>query len=622
MTSDFKDKLLAWLTGNYTTQSGIDVPEFSDVEKTTNNFETDFNTLFANGYFVSGALQGQDANNNGVGFTVMYGLYFTDALQTQIKGFIVILDEDFDIVQVITNYSSGTDFGNFEIMTVGDDGNFYAIENVNGTLRFVMLNNIIAKLPTELNYKVVLRKSYNLTGQSANIIQFTSLIKAPERSRYLIVGINGSQKAIATELVVQVGASNIWTDYTYTTQMFTGGDCFASWDADDNLIFKVAGFVMTNYTDLTAGILTGDSNGGTTMSLATYGATITDATAFNVRQINLTTAYYSVLSTTDYVTGSLQLFSIISGVTTTIKSLTTQFDDQAGIMLYKVGQELFYCYDYEASSSDPWSVIVGKIVGNTAYEKVVDDTFVSRANLSMWNVSKQFNLYNYYVQIGDEVYNIKQIYNSLNFNGQAYTGTNSMISNSVTLLSNGIVIFARNLYNRIVNNNTTIAIVNVPNNFINGVAIDTENLYSKCNNLIVQESENITTNIYEELMFNFVNTITMRNANDNNNIIYNDAGATRLNVSATNPDILDYADAKATKCIIHYADNTTDVISVSWASVSNYYQCQFALFVQKAVNNIQIISEDEQTIYQTITYPFEIGKLYTISQDVWCNNKI
>lgn len=622
MTSDFKDKLLAWLTGNYTTQSGIDVPEFSDVEKTTNNFETDFNTLFANGYFVSGALQGQDANNNGVGFTVMYGLYFVDVDQTQIKGFIVILDEDFDIVQVITNYSSGTDFGNFEIMTVGDDGNFYAIENVNGTLRFVMLNNIIAKLPTDANYKVVLRKSYNLTGKSATLVQFTSLIKSPERSRYLIVGIDGNQKAVATELVVQVGASNTWTDYTYTTQMFSGGDCFASWDADDNLLFKISGFIMTNYVDLTAGILTGDSNGGTTMTLVTYGGTLLDVTSFAVKQINLTTSYYSTLSTTDYVTGSLQLFSIISGVTTTIKSLTTQFDDQAGIMLYKVGQELFYCYDYEASPGDPWSVIVGKIVVNTAYEKVVDDTFVSRANLSMWNVSKQFNLYNYYVQIGDDVYNIKQIYNSLNFNGQAYTGTNSMVSNSVTLLSNGIVIFARNLYNRIVNNNTTIAIVNVPNNFINGVAIDTENLYSKCNNLIVQENENITTNIYEELMFNFVNTITMRNANDNDNIIYNDAGATRLNVSATNPDILDYADAKATKCIVHYADNTTDIISVSWASVSNYYQCQFALFVQKAVNNIQIMSEDGQTVYQTITYPFEIGKLYTISQDVWCNNKI
>ena len=123
-------------------------------------------------------------------------------------------------------------------------------------------------------------------------------------------------------------------------------------------------------------------------------------------------------------------------------------------------------------------------------------------------------------------------------------------------------------------------------------------------------------------MFNFVNTITMRNANDNDNIIYNDAGATRLNVSATNPDILDYADAKATKCIVNYADNTTDIISVSWASVSNYYQCQFALFVQKPITNIQIISEDEQTVYQTITYSFEVGKLYNISQDVWCNTQI
>lgn len=116
-------------------------------------------------------MQGYNADNNGVGYTLIVGSYYIDDTATTMRGFVTILDNDFDIVQTITQYSSGTYLGIFEAINVGTDGNFFGIENNNGIKRFVMLNNIIAKLPSETEYKVVLRQSYNVPDTSNYILQ-------------------------------------------------------------------------------------------------------------------------------------------------------------------------------------------------------------------------------------------------------------------------------------------------------------------------------------------------------------------------------------------------------------------------------------------------------------------
>ena len=311
MTSDFKDKILKWLTGNYEVGSGSNVPQFSNVESRANNLETQLSNQFENGYFLSNILQGNDTNNNGVGYTIIYGYYYTS--NYSLSGFITILDEDFDIVETITKYSSGTDFGTFEIMGVGDDGNFFAIEKTSGgTKRFVMMNNIIAKLPTDTHYKVILRKSYNLSGQSNNIDMFTNLIKAPEQSRYLIIGNDVNVKVIATELVVNVGISNEWNDYTYTANMFVVGDLWASWSAEGNLTFKIAGFRTNDYTTLTYAELSGSSSSVGSLSLTTYGSAFSDAMQYVVKKNNSTSAYFSMLQT-DYSTATIKLYRLNNG---------------------------------------------------------------------------------------------------------------------------------------------------------------------------------------------------------------------------------------------------------------------------------------------------------------------
>ena len=54
MTSDFKDKILKWLTGNYTVDSGSNVPQFSIPSTNTNNLNTELNDALNNDYFING----------------------------------------------------------------------------------------------------------------------------------------------------------------------------------------------------------------------------------------------------------------------------------------------------------------------------------------------------------------------------------------------------------------------------------------------------------------------------------------------------------------------------------------------------------------------------------------
>lgn len=615
MTEDFKYKILKWLTGNYEVGLGDNVPQFSNVENKTNNFDTQFNTLFPNGYFIRGILQGQDNNNNGVGFSIIYGVYYIDNTYTTMRGFIVILDEDFDIIQSITSYASGTQFGVIEIMGVGDDGNFFLIENNSGTKRFVLLNNIIAKLSTEENYKVILKQSYNLSGQSTNIETFTQIIKAPSQSKYLIVGNDSSQHVIATELTINVGTSNDWVDYTYTANMFTIGDAYASWDSQGNLIFKLSGFKITNYVNLTYGELSANSSQGQTLTLSTYGSEYTNAMQYNVRKINLTQAYFTItyIDPNSYDYAYMKMFYFNNGTLTELKSIHTTAEMNIGIKLFKVGEETFYVYDYSYPINTDWTMKVGKLINNNFYEKTVG-TFNTHPYSIMYMVQKQFNLYNYFVQIGNVVYNIKQIYNYLNYNGVPYQDLSSMVPNSAILKSNGVEIFARNLYNRVINNNATTSTLNVPNNFINDVEIDNEILYGITKEELVNATGTYTTNIFEELMINFVNALMIEDRNDIDNIIENVVGASRLNdsISLTN----DYSSTKATKIRINYTDNTNKIQTINWTVGTGYYQVEILVYVNKEIDNIQIISNDENTVYQTIESTYQLNKFYTIIQKV------
>lgn len=635
MTEDFKKKILDWLSGNYTVQSGNNVPQFSETESEFNDLKDTLDTLFPHNYFLDGYLQTYDVSGDGLKYTVAYGEYNPTASSTldQRKGFILILDDDFTLIQTITKYSSGTDFGVFLKMNVGDDGNFFAIEQVSGgTKRFVMLNNIIAKLPNESNYKVVLKKSYSLQGASANLDPYMQLIKAPGQSRYLIVGSDYDTGYIkATELVINVGMSNEWNDYSYNNNDFGYvDDVYANWTTQGALTFKLAGFWFSYDGDYPVGKfseLSGSSGNVGTMTLTKYGQDFNFSLvfAYYVKIISSTEAYFSVSykPSEDATNGLEDLFHFNNGTINKIYSLesTTGSGAYDTMELYRVNNEIFFLARYSQGTipNITYYLRIGKVIGENVYTKVIyqDEDDIE---YMFFTVQKQFNLYNYYVQMNTDVQKTSQVYSSGDYNGQPYQALNSMIPNSAELSSYQVPVFARDLYNRFINSNTTISIINVPNSYINEIDITNEKLYGETNSTLVDQNDIFSTNIYEELMVNFVNTLLMRNENDSNNIIDNLAGAIRLNKSISS--LLDYDNCKITKYKINYIDGTNVIKVLSSGNVSfqnskTQYLISFYNDEEKQIKNIQLISDDESTTYQTIDLRnLGVNKYYAITQDL------
>ena len=111
--------------------------------------------------------------------------------------------------------------------------------------------------------------------------------------------------------------------------------------------------------------------------------------------------------------------------------------------------------------------------------------------------------------------------------------------------------------------------------------------------------------------------------NQNEDIhIDNVAGAIRLNQSSNKE--LDYENARASKVIITYSDGSTFKTSTS-ATITNgvaTYEITTYIPSNKSIVKIDILSNDEQIIYQTINKDtldnlnLQGNKYYKITQDV------
>lgn len=629
MTNDYKEKLLKWISGNYNVEGGINEPQFTTPLSSTNNFATLFSAQFPNGYFLSTVLQGYNANNNGVGYTLIAGSYYIDDTATTMRGFVTILDNDFDIVQTITQYSSGTYLGVYETLNVGDDGNFFGIENNSGVLRFTMLNNIIAKLPSETEYKIVLRQSYNVPNTSKLYTATADgIIKAPGMAKYCVYGSyyeNPSRKPLVTEIEVNVGSSNKWTDYTYSSAVeFYATDCLPSWNTNGDLSFKMVGIEnVGSGTKNNYAFCMYSTTGSTTLTRQQIGSGLGVG---NTMDMKILTAndIYACFSEFGSTTMNLYMYKVnVSNYTlnTFYTKTTPQVDGMynSSISITKNGTELFYIIKANKDTT-PTKVLhyFGKIIDTTAYEYYLGefDPYLT----TLFSVQKQFNLYDYYMQVENVVYDMKQVYNSLNYNGLPYQALNSMVPNSVNIYDpNGVVIFARNLYNRIVNNNTTIATVEVPNDYMNDVTIQLKELLSQTNNIMVSDITEIVKNIYEELLINFVNSIIVKNSNNIDNIIINNTASNRINNSVSNPVALDYNNSKIGKYKINYANDTSVINPIDtnliYTGISTNYIISIYVPLEYGITSVELLSADETTVYQTIDCSnLENDKYYTINQ--------
>lgn len=656
MTNDFKLKLLEYITGKLNIETDKkDNIVINSVPSVINNFYTQLNSQFQYGFIQKGYVQAKDIDNNGTNFMVVYGSYYTNQEQTATKGYIAILDNELNLLEIITKYSTGTDFGNFKILNVDEIGKFYGIDENNSKLRFILLNNFTVKTQIQTNYTVVLRQSYFLSGESNNITDFKIMKKNPGGANYILVGSNSS-KIIATTIKIEVGTQNEWIDYTYS-QSAEVTDLYVNWkeEGDEEQIeFYVSVFSSSSprliilyhaYTDLN-GVwsllqpLAGTSFYKAMYIFGEYDETLDSPTIimyYSLRReksIFRSVEFYHDKNTNDIEWKSPRVITTY----TNEDSYESVVEDQLwnNIMFLKTAtNDIFiismYNQNYPAITSNMIINVKATLYDKNNKKSYVDN-YMSLGETTLGNlenhflicVNKQFNLYSVKSLFLDfdsglyYKYESRFSYNQNNYNGIPYDRVDLLVPQNAKLYSDNIVVFDRNMYNVIVSDNTTTGVLEVPNQFLNDEIIDKEIELGKTNYNLVENNINIETNIYETLLINFINTLKISNENDLTNIIQNETGAIEVNKSISNTN--DYSDIQAIKYRINYVDGTNEKKLITNISIdeTNFIATLYIyLYVDKEIESIDIISNATDLVYATISCDnLEVNKDYILKQHI------
>lgn len=655
MTQEFKNNVLKYLTGKLDIETGNNVPQINQIIEVENDLDTfirqyypglsaiwSINQLISRGDYIITWIS--DYNNDIS--DPNYGKWK--------KSLIVVMDRNYTPLKYIDTYSSGTPLGNLNRLNSEDNGtgNIIGVEIVfdsSGNVvnrRISMINDF-----TLTNFEVKLLNSFNIPQYNGYTLNISQITKNPNAGKYFLIysynNTSGTDFGGALEFVNNVGTENEWNFYPYTGSRNINWYGFMkgtpNWN-NDTLGYRI----FVDYD------ITMDARGNTTAFAVLKESVVNDVrstieertialpvTCKNVGQMlglevmgNYalvdTTTTLSTQSTSKYVIqfnmndGSYKIrYSKENYPGSTLPgtgNYTASYDD---IDLLSINGQFYFFRHYVYYRAENFQTVeyydnklyLDQIFNDNVYEFDIKDFDQQSANNYNIYKSNTYNLWEFGVILHTYVIKIKQIFNQLNYNGLPYNDINAMVPNSATILDNsGVVIFARNLYNKIVNSNMTQSTVEIPNNFLNDVSITYENLLGETNKVLNASNVNITTNIYEALLINWYNTLTMKNSNNPQNEIINQAGATRLNKSIS--EDIDYTDAQITKAVVNYIDNTTKIIPITFELSINAMITNFSLLVDKEISNIELTSDDENTVYNTITGTFKVGKYYKISQEV------
>ena len=632
MTEDYKDTLLRYLTGNLVEETKPNIPVIGTPVRSNSTLGSYLNANAGFGYEIKDLLQGYQSN-----YAILYGN------KQNKNGFIVIIDENYNPVQYISAYNTGTTFGEFQVLNVAEDGNIYGIDIKNGTPRFIMLNNITLKLPTQADFSVRLRQSYNLPSPLSTASEYFAITKAVGQGKYLIGATvknsnNNRDNLLATELTIIVGASNEWIDHLITyAQDLKGCDIWASWD-EEEIEFRIEGKYTNNGIPYTIGFYTNNGNIGLSNISYVVSGSIFEV---NAKIINKYVVISSLYDGGDYGTNETNKIYYSSNYNQLkleeLKSFTTSVAggsypaENRSILKVHNGIGYFMVKNHSKSSGvNDLYLYVGTIIPDLPNDtaSVYNTEAIASGDTEEYNfyISNLYNLYNYNVlgldisSLSVDSYNflIQQVYNVNNYNGEPYENTNSLIANSGILYdSNNLILFARNLYNKSVYGNTTLSVLQIPNTMVNDITIDKQNLIGQTNKVLMSNTEDFTKNIYETVYLNFYNTLLIQNRNTPS-YITNQHASELLNQSTSLAG--DYDDMKATKYKINYIDGTNEIFETQ-PTITNgvaTYNIQLVIPWNNLATSLQIISEDETTTYQTIsTSNLEPGKVYNITQECY-----
>ena len=644
MTNNYKMKLLSWFTGNYTIDP--QPTTINTFEESIDKVNDDIIDVMGNDAEILNGVQITSPNGNNSTWLVL--LVWNNTTK---KGGFVLLDENFTQQAIITQYDSGVDIGRIDNLQVDEQGRIYGVEirPDEERIRFVYLTNFLVKINGE--FKLDLRKAYNLPITWSRFSYMynkykTYIFKIPNVSKYCIILKTDQDDGISAE-VYDIFTMEISTEqsnkFKYAriippSQAQASYKPFVKWNS--NKLFTIDTISLNSRNEPTSSLIrviveekseyTDDTWWNTTTKIITLDSTINIGKDGDCYCINENT-----LLVTDITTVKLY-FSLIeindtTGTVTFVKDYTVMTNNFQSIFTESNGY--LYCYTCCSNGTNQFEEAVYHILDKT--ENITGDDFIKEVLYStqwgefpnyfgtkFFTVQNMFNLYKYYTchKDGDDPtqYDFKiqrEIYNENNYNGTVYSGLNSLIGNQGLIYNSEGLVFARNLYNKVIQSNKTTYSVEIPNNMLNDYALNIQELLSETKNVMNNNNNPIIKNIYEELIINFINKITISNEIDETKPIYYLNGATRLNDSISN--LKDYNNSKMTKYRINYSDNTSEIGTLTITQVNLFkYTLNLSIEVEKEITSIDFISNDENTIYNTITPTLELNKTYNLSVDV------
>ena len=295
----------------------------------------------------------------------------------------------------------------------------------------------------------------------------------------------------------------------------------------------------------------------------------------------------------------------------------------------KLGEIILYKKKNAGSTSSTIEVglMVNDVLSPYDYETTSDvqNYFYDYNDFYAFTQYNLLSIYIPYTSTTNGTYKLVADYNPNNYNGIQYESPSALLPiKSRIINTNYKYVFARNLYNKYVRGNSTVSTLEIPNTLLNDeelfyVGILGATDYTLFSNAPTLQDDPITKNIYETLDINFYNTITMLDDNNDKNKP-NLEGATRINQSVS--AILDYNNTKATKARINYDDGTYSITNINAETqitiVGDTATYNFMVYIPtgKNVINLEIVSNDENTIYATIVGTFISNNFYNVEQQV------
>lgn len=590
-----------------------------------------------------GMVAGNELTTN---LTVLYGGY-KDANNNS-YGIITLVDENFNPIKTIYEYSSGTKLRYIQYMKQAEDGTFYFVDdnvyshinqpNVeNSQKRFVMTNNFTLINQLSGDYDVILRKSY-IFGDSYKNFYCKNMYKDEYSSSYILFGVgtdtdthNIFRRLRIIGLKIQVGMSNEWTMYyDDTDNATTFGSAIAVFDGE-NVKFRclcVSVYQSHRTIDCISKTYTGSvqRNSITTFSYRPY---IDDADYKKQSVfINYDEVYFVQNNQRWGKTGvmrpkyiGLYKYNFNTQITNTIyEKYLGDYDycNLEAIYIDRCNTDLYIQYNTNINNDTKADYYFQRLVNNEWKPILIETQQNFRYNRRTIYIKSNFNLLQIYLYVTTPLedswfqYLIKEDYNQFNYNGTSYIGYDTLVSKKGQIYSNNKLVFARNLYNKNIYQNSCVSTIQVPNNYLNGIQLDLKKLISNTDFDICNENNITDKNIYEMMFVNYINTITC--IDEDTNTIYGNT-ANYINENINTGTKTNYDNTKMSKVRINFT--TPQIQLINWTWNVDHYETKFTIYTDEVPTSIEFISNDETTTYLTKQIEgLETNKYYTISQKI------